>query len=381
MKAFLFGMGFISLLCCTSSIAFGSPSGFSIGTNVYIDTNYIYYQWTGQTRSIPLTVYVNGETSKLGDVTVTGPNTNQTLHMPPYSQDVTATLPVYPGAYTYTANMRCQDGSTSTDSETIYVVKTTFPGKQSVRACAGAINDIVHESTVTVNLITNTAFSGKTVDISYDITGCNYAGHIAPTFLNAQGTAVSTLSLLTDANGNVSFTSLSSDVISQPQIVVELSGVELGRIGCDFADEKSIRRFPDPNDPDDPSWTTNDTGWICDTEQFTNPGSSTPAKVYVKFMKEPSLGNVDGNWYYVNNHSVMLTIASVTLYDGQTITNPSTITQYLFMVDPANGSHTSSLMVMTANDGAAQVIVHAGSLIDDLQEIEFAAVDQTQVSN
>lgn len=225
------------------------------------------------------------------------------------------------------------------------------------------------------------AAAGVILDVSYDTAGCNYTGHRAPSFLDGQGKRVAALRVTTNTDGKASFTALSSDVISKPRIVIREDHTELKRIPCDFAAVTSKRRFPDPGDPEDPNWKRNDTGWVCDTSQLTRLGDHTPARLYVKFMKDPRRGDVDGNWLPVKNHAVEIRIASITLSeDGSIVTDPDLIVDYLYLVDPKTGSHTASAMGTTQSNGAAQVTVYAGPNIMDLEEINFATVDKTQVA-
>jgi len=277
---------------------------------------------------------------------------------------------------TYTLTATCGTSSQSID---ITYFEIDFP--DSIRACAGAVADSAHESNVTINMTANgVGIAGVSIDVSYDLNGIDYIGYTSPALIDQTNTIRSSLTITTDNNGDASFKAISSDIISQPDIVLKYNGDEIARFACDFASDTSLRRFPDPNDPNDPSWQTSDTGWLCDTSQLTNPGSNTPAKVYVKFMKDPSLGDIDGNWDYVNGHSVQMNIGSVKLYDDTVLTDPNDIVQYIFMVDPANGNHVATNTGVTSTDGSAQVNVYAGDLIDEISEIDFQAIDLTQIT-
>ena len=205
-----------------------------------------------------------------------------------------------------------------------------------------------------------------------------YTGYIPAVSINNHGNLTSTLNVTTDGNGDATFTVRSSDLISKPDIIIKENMIEKGRIACDFGSMISIRRFPDPNDPNDLNWKYNDKGWICNTTQLTNPGSYTPLKVYLKFMKNSSLGNIDGNWSYVNNHNINIFIESIKTYDGNVIINPQSIKDYIFIKDQNNGNHITSFTTGTANDGSAQIDIHSGPLIGDVDEIIYNAIDMTQ---
>jgi len=252
-----------------------------------------------------------------------------------------------------------------------------------IRACAGGVADSAHEATVTLNATLNGAnASGLTLTVAFD-SSIDYTGCQAPQLLDDQNQnkLVTTLTRTTDASGNVTVTVLSSNLISKPNLTVTYQGNQVGSVGCDFASETSKRRFPAPDEVDDPNWQSNDTGWLCDANQLDNVGSQTPAKVYVKFMKDPSQGDVDGNWYFVNNHNVHLRISSITLSDDTTkITDPAQMDQYVGFVG-ADGSLQNSVPATTQSDGAAQATIQAGPMINDVDEIDFAVDDRTQLTH
>lgn len=137
---------------------------------------------------------------------------------------------------------------------------------------------------------------------------------------------VETLDVTTDADGKVSVWVLSSDVISQPKLQAvqkvdpNQDPVILGELSCDFADNESLRNFEDKasNNPE-----TEDTGWLfyfpkanMDVDKggyLAEPDQEMPAKVYLKFMIDPTKGNKPGNWQYVNGHSLTLHIDSLSI--------------------------------------------------------------------
>lgn len=89
-----------------------SRRGFSAGTTLSLTCNKIAYPYKGDTRSVGLTVSVSGETNnKLGRITLTGDGVPAPgyVDLPPYSKNITVTLPAAPGPYTYNASGKRYD--------------------------------------------------------------------------------------------------------------------------------------------------------------------------------------------------------------------------------------------------------------------------------
>jgi hypothetical protein len=284
---------------------------------------------------------------------------------------------------------------------TIFTVE--FDADQLARACAGGVGvDGVHDFTITGvakrddgTLVTNTELkfsfeNNKGHD--YGDGGKPKKAKFIPDVLKGQSATPDGLQMTasTDADGKVSVHVLSSDIISSDiEIKIKWTDAQgqdkdVGSKACDFVAVVSKRRFPDPNDPNDPDWQANDTGWICDTEQLVDPGNTTPAKVYIKFIKNSVLGDVNGNWHFINDHRLRMKIAKVVLCDGTEITDEIALVQYLAIVRSDGTASTWAEVISGAvpntngeRDGAAQVMVKAGELIWDVDEIEFDAEDLT----
>ena len=181
-----------------------------------------------------------------------------------------------------------------------------------------------------------------------------------------------TLDVTTDANGKVSVWVLSGDVICQPKLQVmqkvdpNQPPVKVGELVCDFGAAESIVR--DPNNLGDP----NDTGWLFNKE-WLDPGVQTTAKVYMKFMIDPALGDRNGNWSYVNEHQILIQVDSVDLSDDST--SQGSLTDYATVVP--NGSVTA----VTLNDGAATATVQAGNSIRKAKVVYFSGQDESQWDN
>ncbi len=257
-----------------------------------------------------------------------------------------------------------------------------------IRACAGAVQDSVHEATVTIHA----AYSGVnavnlpltlTYDASFDYTDCQ-----VPQFIDDlnQNRPVSTLTRTTDSNGNITITVLSCDLISTPNVLITNNGTQIGSIPCNFAADQSLRHYGILTyDPGEGSGT--DTGWDFNSYSLINPGDTADAIVFLKFEKDPNFqlpgnpgvsvdpnyylsslagnnavpsldvnhynyvsdeeynaGTIRGksnhplddasNWLPVSGHNVHVRITQITNLDtGATINDPLAIKQYLYYVD------------------------------------------------
>jgi len=313
------------------------------------------------------------------------------------------------------------------------------------RACAGAINDNTHKFTLQVeaklgqNRIPNTAFT-----FSFDTTGINYTGLKPPMFINDQGLPVPTLIKTTDGNGNFTSTDangnvvpnnnvtvLSSDLISQPQMVAtgpwtdaQGNPVRLGSVTSDFGAAQSKRRYgiKDLNQ----GYGT-DEGWNFNDLLMQEEGDTTDATVYLKFRKDSddmrrpidqnyfliggmpkaSLDSGDGaggdpngwvdddeyaagqirgitpyqllsdhdNWLPVKEHQVRIKIAEIVDIDYGPV-DPSDFAQYV--VFDENGGNVIS--ATTDANGKATVRLKAGPWIYYCYKITLQAINLTQKS-
>ena len=222
------------------------------------------------------------------------------------------------------------------------------------------------------------------------------------------------LALQADGAGRVSVWVLSSDVISQPTLQAILKPVaaprepvKLGEIGCDFAASVTFRHFANPKDLDEEE----DRGWIFDFPHLIDPTNSekiTPAKLYLKFKKFPDQGDdytyldskgvKQGNWQFVNDHSMKMFVAGVKLYgneedetfgDGpELFDTPQQLSRYAFIIpdreqaSSSDSGTTSIPSVVTAQretaakgETAPQVYVRAGTDINDVNTIWVDAQD------
>jgi len=304
-----------------------------------------------------------------------------------------------------------------------------------IRACAGAIANPVHEDVVTINAQRGgTNAVGEALVVSYD-SSVDYTGCQPPQLIDDQNQnkPVSTLTRTTDANGNITVTVLSSNLISQPNLIITYKGNQVGSAGCDFDTDKSLRRYGILTyDPGEGYGT--DKGWDFDSDSLEVPGDTTDAIVFLKFQKDPIIpidqnyylsslvGNIpipsldinsDGevsddeynagtirgtsanplndasNWLAVTGHTVHLRISQITdYYTGVTITDPAIIQRYVYYVDdtgqPIIDSSTNAMpafvTVTTGADGLATMHLEAGSQIEALGDITLDVVDETQIA-
>jgi hypothetical protein len=300
------------------------------------------------------------------------------------------------------------DGGTRDDPQVVRSVDVevkpfdiTWTG--NARACAGGIGlDGVHDFTITGTakrpdgtLVTGAqlelSFEGnKGHDYSSDPEGIKPDGwttddikkaRFVTTDDHGQTALVEEMNLTTDPEGKFNAHVLSSDIISSDiKIKVKWkdeNGKEhdVGEKACDFAEAISIRRFPNWIDPDE----TEDTGWLFGQQWLNAPNIETTAKVYVKFMIDPSIGDVDGNWKEVNGHNMFFKIDSVTPREGTTVSN--NLNDYATLVANRPDGATIYQTVAGANGsagGAATATVRAGDMIADASTIWVIAYDLSQ---
>ena len=181
------------------------------------------------------------------------------------------------------------------------------------------------------------------------------------------------LKVTANSQGKVEVWVLSSDVINKPKLQAILKPVPqgqepvtLGEIECDFAEAVSYRRFDNWIDPDEEE----DLGWLFGLRWLGSKDKTTTAKIYLKFMVNPNIGDVDGNWEVVNGHQVLMSISSV---DSRSDTQFPNSDYAIILNAQADGA-----LATTASDGSATVQVQAGQKIEDATTIWFDANDQSQ---
>ena len=170
-----------------------------------------------------------------------------------------------------------------------------------IRACAGAIASPVHEDVVTINAQRGGAnVVSEALVVSYD-SSVDYTGCQPPQFIDEQNQnkPASTLTRTTDANGNITVTVLSSNLIStptsMPNMIVTYKGNQVASVGCYFDTDQSKRRYGLLTyDPGEGSGT--DTGWDFDSYSLVNPGDTANAIVFLKYKKDPNIP-IDPNYY------------------------------------------------------------------------------------
>jgi hypothetical protein len=290
-------------------------------------------------------------------------------------------------------NAPAQEDVVKATARKVSVVETpalTWSGLTNgkARACAGGVNTYVHRVTVQVQARQNGVVMPN-ADLTFSFegnVGHNF-GNGQPTktakflWTNAQGQPMQTetLTVKTNDEGKASVTILSSDVISQPALVVDWANpqseiTEVGRVLCDFAAMTSKRGFPDPVFPDDPNWQDSDTGWECDANALVNPNDTTMAKAYVKFVDNT------GQWRPVPQHRLRIRVPQVTLFNGTIVTDQIALQRYIKVINHS-GVEGLSAEVTTNADGIAQALIKAGERIDDVDDIQFVADNLTQWPN
>ncbi|MDQ3813719.1 MAG: hypothetical protein M3347_07185, partial [Armatimonadota bacterium] len=262
----------------------------------------------------------------------------------------------------------------------------------TIRACAGGLDDDVHTLSITAHATKDDAPVADT-ELTFSFRGNrghDYEDGREPLTARLYDDTDTnkpwkeTLTKKTNDDGDIVLRVKSSDVISQPTVEVKWKNqqgeeIQVGSAECDFAEAVSKRRFPHFSDPG------GDTGWIFNFPELSGPGAWTPAKIYMKFKINPDLGDVNGNWKFVNSHQMLLQIDEVRLKEGTSITDPAQFAEYAVLTPapPIDSSVTGvvALTKVTANDGAAQVWVKAGPKIGDVAEVVVGAIDKSQFDN
>lgn len=187
----------------------------------------------------------------------------------------------------------------------------------------------------------------------------------------------------TDAQGQMTISVLSSDVISKPILEVywtdaQQNQVLVGSVLCDFGEATSIRRFPNQYDPEEEE----DLGWLFDAPRLASQNDVTPAKMYLKFMVDRQLGNISGNWKFVNNHKILLSVTGVYLPDGTMVTStPVELKKYAAVMSQNNPNGVPELLVQrdtTSQGETPQVYVVAGDEIANVAQVVVGARNMSQ---
>lgn len=285
----------------------------------------------------------------------------------------------------------------------------------SPRACAGGVDDLATATTDDDAHIFTLSFNAKrgVQNLANTLLAFSFSNNQSHNpnkkakFRTAANTWAETTTVTTDANGNGSIKVLSSDIVSsQTKIIVKhdskeieevkLNGNEVqGGAPCNFVASERLRRFGLINFP-----TESDTGWIFNASTLLDPAYSeetialsgtTPAKVYVKFQLNPGIlrdtnyFNADGtprrplddygNWKFVNGHKLRIRIVEITLQQDMEFSGVNS--DYATLLN-ANGQPAEFVEVVTANDGAAQVQIQAGLLINEAKEVVLTYEDEAE---
>lgn len=188
-------------------------------------------------------------------------------------------------------------------------------------------------------------------------------------------------------NGSIGLWIKSSDIISRATLKAFWTDgaghrILIGSIGCDFAESVTMRRFANALDPEE----NGDTGWLFIYPQLSAPGSTAPAKAYLKFMKDKDQPDADGNWNFVNGHRLLLRVEQAVLTDNnQTVVTgmPPDLKPYAFMTSSNQGqSDPDELVALRVTSGQGETIpqayVNAGQSINQVAEVYLVANDASQ---
>ena len=257
----------------------------------------------------------------------------------------------------------------------------------SVRACAGGVSgDDVHSATVQLLVRHNGEIAPNAqVTFAYeDNVGHDYgdgrAIKRAKLWEPETSLWMESVTLTTDAEGKVSCKVLSSDVISQPKLVVKHDNAVFGSVDCDFAAAVGKRGWPNQYDPTD----TTDDGWLFNQRWFDTPGEQTTAKLYLQFKSILNGPDDDSNWKRVNGHNVMFTVDHVDLTAEAGGGQGSPVQDYAFIVNN-NDPEAYAVIAQSRNDGSvngtATATLKAGNKIADATQIWLHGYDVTQWEN
>jgi hypothetical protein len=142
-----------------------------------------------------------------------------------------------------------------------------------------------------------------------------------------------------------------------------------------------------PNDPNKPLdnkyfWVSTDTDGdgIADSAPVAQPTLDSNGDGLVS-PEERSNGSIrrplddDGNWQVVNGHILHIHIAEINRIDGIPVA-PSEYSNYVTLVNN-DGQPVDFIEVQTTSDGAAQVRVCGGLQIVEMKDVLLEAVDES----
>ena len=175
--------------------------------------------------------------------------------------------------------------------------------------------------------------------------------------------------VMTNNQGEVTTTVLSSDVISQPRLVARWQNAIVGSLVCDFAAAISRRGIPDPADPADPDWQANDTGWSVETGNIEKPGDVCNGRITMQFQ------SANGTFQKVEGHSLRIRIAKINLSDGSEIYDLNEIGRYLKFWTANQESNTFT--GTTDANGVLNFSLKGMDEVDGVRGIEFYSQDIT----
>lgn len=269
--------------------------------------------------------------------------------------------------------------------------------KENPKACAGHVDDSVHKFTVTATL-TREGVAVPNHAITLYFEGNKGDKHKASFVTGSQNSGddlTQQIHLTTDANGEASFTVLSSDTITSSIKIkakyTAAGGQEIpldGQVTCNFEAAESLRGFQldaevssFPSDPDN--------GWWFNPDVLISGGDQTTAKIYLKYKK-------DENWDPVDGHQMKITIGDVIVKSGYTHLDDKGIYTYFVNSDGTpimkNGEPQGYAIATTETTdldedgtieenekGVATVYLKGGPLVYQAKTIPLKAEDQTQV--
>ena len=269
-----------------------------------------------------------------------------------------------------------------------------------VRACAGGVAvDGVHDFTLTgvlrlsdgtVAANTRLKFffeNNKGHDYTNDDLGVKPIGwtvgqikraKLVTTGVNGSQNLTEEAIIDTDSNGQFSVKVLSSDIVSSDikiKVVRDMQGQQqdVGEQTCRFEQAAYKRRFANPFNSNE-RYPQEDYGWLLQRQWLSSTSSQTTAKLYLKFMRNPTEPDQDGNWDFVSGHRMMFEIESIEDHEGNIVT--ATDDYVVF----ASSGQANAFVTTVASDGAATVVLQAGSKIAKVKTIHLKGYDESQWS-
>ena len=253
------------------------------------------------------------------------------------------------------------------------------------RACAGGIDNALHQITLTLHASSNGAdLKNTSVELSFENNiGHNYSTTGGDDFRhkakirdpnNPAIPPQEILTLVTDGNGNIPLTVLSSDVISQMRLIARIQNATVGGINCEFAAVTSKRGVPDPTVGEYPNWQDDDNGWTCNVSNLVQQGDTVEGKVYIK-CKDGA-----GVLQPVVGHKIKVFVKSAGLGGDNAVYDPDEMLAYLGFIG-GSGTVQSSVEVTTIADGSATFSLKANAGAETLRRLNFGGEDQSQWRN